>query len=597
MIPLFLFGLGLLPVADPPASAPDIILRTYDLRLAAPVVDHGEVWECLLPNMGGHTRLDFESEWESQFLGEDVMSLIFELYDEEFEYADRRIEYLDDGRLLVGGPASVHRGVQGILGFLERAVASNARLRVDVLRLDGDAPIAWPSGSLIPEGEAQSLVAAAAAHGIHRSYELDLNPARVSKLDAVREVPILFDYDIEIAQGSYIYDPIVVPLTVGTQLAVRCAPAPGGTWLALTRRCAEQVGEVRRTEFSVGGRISHEGGTPMEMRGPKGIESVDMLSRSLATCAFLPDGRALVYRSGLDVVTGGGEELLVLRVEGEMPEPIQTCELDGGDRRLQLVDAGWIQPPYLRFQEGILSGEHLPRNAWYWLERILYGDDADVATSVVLHTAETDRVSDLLNDYHGEENALMTLGPWVVAVPMVEEGEDPQPIQADSPAFQLIEAPEVVEVSVSLVRTGEERPRVAGWDLPLVIGYPSVAVLGGESLYLGEYDVEVAQYCSANDPLSLYSFDGLALWLQPIRSASGEVVLEVRARARLRDGDFEDVDLGYGVTKWIQKVEYTELSANRQLRFRTGGRATRTAVLGDTTGTEEGGLALEITLR
>ena len=53
-------------------------------------------------------------------------------------------------------------------------------------------------------------------------------------LDLSRDEPVVTDFDVEIAQGAAIQDPIVTVVSTGTRLSARAAPAEDGMFLALT---------------------------------------------------------------------------------------------------------------------------------------------------------------------------------------------------------------------------------------------------------------------------------------------------------------------------------------------------------------------------
>jgi len=126
-------------------------------------------------------------------------------------------------------------------------------------------------------------------------------------------------------------------------------------------------------------------------------------------------------------------------------------------------------------------------------------------------------------------------------------------------------------------------------------GEPATLVLGAEDFELAEFDVEVAQSATIADPVMCVGFDGLLLWLKPSFAPSGDLAVELVARAHFRTGESRQFDLRVPGLGKLDESAYDQLFAREKLVFRKADGAPRTLVIGDAgAGATKGSLALEV---
>src|SRR5262249_47972001 len=160
----------------------------------------------------------------------------------------------------------------------------------------------------------------------------------------------LRDYDVEIAQRAGVPDPVIGTARVGMHLLLRGSPSTDGVTLALFLHHGELQGEVRKREFPISTCIVSERG-PVYEELARDLHGPDILFRSLARNTYVRDGQALVASLALQGARTRTQEVLVLRLAGERPAPLQTLRVDtaGADgtrtRELTIVDAGLLVPP------------------------------------------------------------------------------------------------------------------------------------------------------------------------------------------------------------------------------------------------------------
>ncbi len=104
-------------------------------------------------------------------------------------------------------------------------------------------------------------------------------------------------------------DPQTDPVRTGLRVDVRCAPAPGGLWVALAQHDAVLLG-VRETELRLRTQLSGESSFE-EIALARVLQAADVLNSSVGFNAFLPEGKALVVQTAFGLETGRGSALLV----------------------------------------------------------------------------------------------------------------------------------------------------------------------------------------------------------------------------------------------------------------------------------------------
>lgn len=559
-------------------------LRTYDLQsLLVPF--HAEFQMQVLPCRGTSAPSDEERE---RFDGGLVVELVRSLCSPEFEYEGRQLQEIE-GALYVTAPAAVQERVGKILGFLGGALATRTELVVDELFYT-EAQAKDPAPILSAE-EAQKLIGGA---GPHRSWKIGLRPGWAGHAFSLRAINFVSDWNVEIAQGSAIHDPIVDCVPAGDALVCSGASAPGGLWLSLLARCAESSGpkdhplEFYATVASEtspvqnpqpNGPAARSTGRVLQA-GPRLWQSVPVALHALALNTFLPDGKALCVAATLGVGEQKTTRLLLVRRAGAPSAPVQGIALDAkgtGGRDLVLVDAGWLRPPYCVLEGDLRGGGALP---------LPIVDSEKGPLQLHLHGADTGRARELLQQVSGCD--LFDSQAWLVLV------RSPRPAEGSGleSAITRLGGGAPVPQSFGVELALRRGPNViARSTLALRSGVVSSVVAGAEDQLLADWDVEVAQSASAADPQMRDSFEGLCARLRVDRDAAGGIVLDIRGFGQVRSGELRNLDPQVPSIGAMTLGSWDRLGIEDRLTFPADGP--KRASFGDSGGA---GLLLEVAL-
>ena len=92
----------------------------------------------------------------------------------------------------------------------------------------------------------------------HVQSDFELFPGRTAVLNRTRKRSIVRDFNVEIAQGTFAYDPVVMELDVGANVFVRGVPVSEGTVVSLLVSSEGILGEVRERPLTMRGAISQQ---------------------------------------------------------------------------------------------------------------------------------------------------------------------------------------------------------------------------------------------------------------------------------------------------------------------------------------------------
>jgi len=580
--------------SPPPGGNEPSVVKVYDLASFLP----GSPWhgqeEALFPYLGLVPE-EPETAWEPGFGTDALIDLLHSLCSEDFDYEGREIRSDGNGRLIVKAPAALQAKTERYLAFLESVFGATTELVIDSM----ETPEGTPESSapaMMPIAEADKLLARAGKGGA-RTWRLQLHAGRTGCLELSRTARMVTDYNVEIAQAAGIADPIVADIAVGTRILARAAPAAGGMWLGLIVRRGEPLSDVRDRDLELANSIT----TQERVMYPEIVrvsQNVDVLNRSLALSTYLPEGKALAIQSAVSVGGKRHSETLVLR-RGAGALPIfQRASLDAKasarDAEVLCVNAQSAEPPRLEiWSADAMSGGDLPQ-AW----RRIGISDSEPRLKSGFAPASLDLIRELLtsNDNRLE---LHDVGSSLFLSRSRDFGDKnaPPPPGADASLdllSKLTPPARVAQVVVRLRRAGGGA-ELARCSLPLRSGEPATLVLGAEDFELAEFDVEVAQSATIADPVMCVGFDGLLLWLKPSFAPSGDLAVELVARAHFRTGESRQFDLRVPGLGKLDESAYDQLFAREKLVFRKADGAPRTLVIGDAgAGATKGSLALEV---
>jgi hypothetical protein len=589
---------GPVPTGDGAAAHREpSVLRAYDLMPALPGSMQRGGWETLLPYLGGNRGGDAE-EWDPMNGSDTVIDLLRSLCGDEFEYEDRSIRLTDQGRMYVRAPEALQKRTQAYLAFLERVFGASLELRIDAVELpEGSASEAVPA--LLATADADKIIARGGRGGV-RTWKLRLRAGDAAGLDLTRTSSMVTDYNVEIAQASAIADPIVDDVAVGTRLFARAAPSSGGTWLSLVLRRGDPLGGVVNRDVLVESQVNTTDRV-VNFATARAYQNVDVLNRSLALDTYLPENRVLAIQSAIASDTKMRSEVLLLRREsGSLPifEQVNFDPLgEKAGGKLLFLNGESIAPPRCLLDTTAMPKDHVPGS---WAMRKY--EDPNATDSGVFAEFAQDNL-DLLRDQLGSDESdveIRNVGPCLLVSRGASSAKRDAPLlpgrEGSSPDVldRLAPAPRVAQVSLTLRRAGAAAP-IARASLPVRFGESGCMVLGTEGFELADYDVEVAQSASVADSQIRIAFDGLALRVRPVPTSSGDLVLDLLARAHVRRGESKLFELGVPALGAIDESTHDQMFVRERLVFGKGENAPKRFVLGEVAeGSTAGALTLEV---
>jgi hypothetical protein len=483
-----------------------------------------------------------------------------------------RAEYTQDGRLLVVGPASLQEDVANLLAFFREVSTASVELTMDFVVLPGilDVP------SMIDVGKLPALLESATSHSQH---VLHVPTGRSATVSAGKRRYLVLDFDMEIAQGALIMDPVMGDFFEGVEATVRAAPCAGGLLVGLMARRGARVGDTPNKQLDIGAMLGNENGVHFENL-PISVQAPSTANRSCGLSAVLPTGKALVVttRGG----ESGGTELMILHQTGGALSAWSEYDLGDGARLVFADPACVMAPRLLASSTGLLSGGSS-------VTPVL---DAEPRLIVGFESLGTGLVTDALA-LQGRTGHVDDAGPWLVTWPDAGQRRGGNTVGRSVAQQEIFDSLRVsvrqYEVELRLnTPQGEAGPVVR---LPLRDGTSASVVLGLERLLVRDYDVEVAQLAAGSDPIVAASFEGLALWLQATGSPSGQLHLKVRgAVSYAGDGEAAAVQSPF-VSYLDQSDERTLTLQESQALVSKDGRWE--TLLGDATG----GVSIQVRVR
>jgi hypothetical protein len=540
-----------------------LTLRTSDADLS------DTVWPALSYDEG-------ETGWDYALdVDEDAPARLLRLlFQRDFELVGNSIEYQGQGRFAIQAPSALHERIAKILPAAAAALGSELELELAFVKLD--EPL--QGAALVPDAQASALVEAAAKEGRAARRRFSLSSARPETFSQGKWVEVVTDYDVEVAQGTFVFDPITWRVQLGTRIALRAAPGKGGTHLALNLRRARATSEVSERFLTRSSRVGNEQQSLTET--PDLLhQRLPILDEGLGLSTFLPEGQALAIASSQGSANLG-EVLIVRRVSGNLA---RTARLGSGAESLLLVDLTAWAPPYVTSRWDEQGAMQRPTDPYSEGPSMTIGLSASRERGVDIASLIYNRVDQDESPIGNYEE----FGPWLALAP---KGDAALP-DIEAEYADLAPDQRVVQVALTLKAPGGKAP-IASLSLPLRAGATSSALLGVEDTYVGNVDVEVAQYASVEDPGMRALFDGVMLELEPRFALDGSLSLRLRGQASARDGEPQKHLLARGSVGEIETAAESFLMIAETLHFPAGQKTARGAV-----GDLADGLSLEVEVR
>ncbi|MCA8978636.1 MAG: hypothetical protein H6831_02515 [Planctomycetes bacterium] len=553
------------------------VLRMYDLRS----IQAGRSWETVSRSLLPAVRIDQgglneAEEYEPVFSPDEVMELLYRRFDEEIEYEGRGMWGLEDGRLALRAPESVHAGVVRTLSALDALTSAHVELTVDVL-VSRSKPLGDPEVSgLVPLARAEAWLMNGAAATERERYAVKLATGRTTTMDALRSMPVVLDWDVEIAQGAAVHDPATTVLSLGRRLQLAGAPSADGLMLSYTLLQSElalpPVTRSNRQRALLGSEAGHD-----FVDAPSNTQFVQTWDRTLACNSTLRDGQALVLRFDLAGTDGDNyhEAIVIRRTGGELPLLRELPSWNG--RGWTAIDGSALNPPRLslRSESDRLVSE--------WFDLIALGVRDDYPLRAVIRCDGADMLYELLESGRHDSDDVNVIGSWMLASP-VRQAEVEEEFEKPVPSYEQIvssgmPSSESVNVELELRRGGPQGEVLRRAGLALRNSDSNLIALGVERSYEYSYDVEVAQHAGVGDPETRISFDGLLCKLGLSAQPDGGLRIDVEAHATALEEEKRFEYAGLFLERAQQPV-FARLELNDSLHLAKG-ETERRFVLGN----------------
>lgn len=493
----------------------ETVERTYDLRALDAFAEMDEsIPDPRLPLEAAY--LDALEPWAEGLLWPGSGALPYGHWHEVIEslLLDEEVEGLDelrtyDGVLYADATEEVHAVIAELLADLETASIRDCTIEVhlfDPARIPADTP------SVLDAERARALMLSTPSRG---SQTLRARLERPAALDLSSRQALLYDYDVEVAQYSSVQDPQIMALSVGLLGGVMVDERRGG---ALRVRAWLRWGELQRPVRSI---VSGEDGETVQ------LPSVDSMAAVMS--ADLPPGGALLLH-GADL-----PHAVMIRARTAERAAVET-------ERLVIVDvADSVERPFL-VRPSLVSTPS-PSGGWSWENLNTWSEDWNGADPAM----EPVELEGVLREQLPYPSAVVGKRALVrvegdARADVAERFADWTPPAAATYTIELRSG--AVPLAQLDVFEGDEAD-AAVEALPLLAigaareGDSFALKFGVQSLYLRDYDIEVAQGAFAADPIIADVFDGASLW------------------ARVTDGSGDTVDLQYA----LSRAEVLEMGA------------------------------------
>jgi len=458
---------------------------------------------------------------------EDVVALIRNVVDSElWEGGTARLDLADESRLVVTAPAETQERIAGLLSGLVAAIAPATTLQVAVLR-------GTPAADVPAVVDAKTADALDVQLEVVRRVQFALAGRNSATASSFLSGSGVFDWDVEIAQGAVIGDPILAAIRAGIEVVARAVPTDGGNDLALLVREAEP--EADPSVRTLDGRGAVVAQQVVNERAAAGVVHHPRLGfLSYAGTCFVPNGRALLLPVSVQTHLGPVAFTLDLRIGGDAAPARVSLDLkSAGETRTNKL--GFVSFGLAAL--GRIEFERLPArlfdSGWGLM-------DEPVWTASLTLEKSVDRAVDIANSIAGPalEAGTGSVTPWgnylLTMLPADATGD-----VAD--AIAAFERRGGGEISGRIVSGATE---IGRFRVPYFDDHPLELWSGVQGTRVADWDVDVANEAFIPNPQMETWVDGFALVLRVARDARGRAVVHANGVLNFLDGAPQKTELG-----------------------------------------------------
>jgi len=521
-----LFG-GRLVAAAEAEGQQSTVLRLYDTSaLSAPTADEPVPAVGLFPLLDRAGAVPSSRESSPGLPPEALAEIVRRAVgDARFEAAGRSVVAVRGGLLVRQTPEN-HERVRRVLALLESA--ASRRVEVEILLLELAPGATGKIAAVLSSEERSALLRDAAVKALGSFTASGPFGARLA-LGTQRETRILADYDVEIAEDASIADPVVELVRDGLSASVRVLPCGGG---ALDVEATAEIAALDDPIRSLALDAPRLGRVDLP---------ADTCARAAGTAVVPAGGSLALVARGTAGRTGASLAVIVTpRAVGPDLAPLRDAQ--DGATEARVVELGPALYPPRAFQS-------LPARGVAWIDRsTLFEGRFSEASDGRVDTngfEVGEGIPQELGAGQGDDSSFVAPLPGRRAL-LLGDGDAAQ--RTASVVDALLEARRgTIEVTLALVTVpaGAERAVDAGallaaaraeredgayFVVPIVPGDRAAVVLGRESAFVSDYDVEVAQKAQIADPQIAFAFTGAAA---EVRASRGEDPSRIAVDVRL----------------------------------------------------------------
>jgi hypothetical protein len=535
MVTSFLLLVCAWSAAGDESSAPPrrpLVMKLHSLAGLVDACGKEQAVVGLLPSPVGSGKIDARGEASdgagALFMNaEDLVGLLRDSVDREvWEDGSARLDLLEENRLLAVAPADTQERIAEFLNRLATTLCPTPTLSLAVL----NGAAGFEGGIYVDAATADKFDQEL---GVARRAQLSLAGRGVTSATDFAASSAVFDWEVEIAQGAIIADPIVVATHVGLELSANAVPAESGMYVALALREAEPAAEPSTRVVDGNGLLVAQ--QLLADRPAAGLVQHPRLGFvSFAGSCFVPGGKALLLPVKVATHLGEVAYTLDLRLVGDLPPVRARLDAkgtgDGAPIRLAFVSGGLsvldeVELPPLPTQ---LFDEH-------WHEVI----DTPCWRATLSPRDEMGRLIELargvaasaLDDGRG---SLAGGGRWV-------RMQLPNELIDDvGNAIAILDQRVSGELDGRVV-AGDEV--LATFRVPYVDGRPLALWSGAQGARVADWEVDVANEAQIPNPDVESWVDGFALRLKVTRDARGRPLVHANGALNFLEGEPQKVDL------------------------------------------------------
>jgi len=598
-----------------PEGDGEILTRVYDiatLNLPFRTEDTNVETLRLAPYSPGELELTaLAKERYPRFNSDTIQYLLHSIVGEEqFEYEGISIGSLNNERLLVTGPESIHSRVSHVLAVVESFLNRKITIDVEIYTAESETALDKDDGPSIRQAAEQGALR------LILKQQCCTVPGGYCEINTEKIRSIVLDFDPEIAQASIAYEPIVADIATGLSLSLRPfeISAEGTLLVGIHGLFSRLVDSSLERDLKFKGRLATNDKVEI-IPVSNTVDSPAMEFASLATVVPLEPEKTAVLRSAFPHQSGSGSLVILLTARS-----CQTADrLDlGQGLYMSAIDFGFLSAESLLpsrfdkdgpFSEENFRGYHPKEDCTLTTlgrrGRMIHPRIGDVFELMLDECLPPDAEYYFEGDsFSFEESRGYLLGNLVVLCAKKEYIDKAIEFKRRMSATQSAplhiavlyvetKGPAVLTAAEQILREGR---LVGALRVPMVPGGRAISLAGLEGLMIHHYDVDVANNSSCPDPRIRRYLDGAFVRLvhQPALSASsGAGVVQTEFYVNKLSGPMPTRNLGEngGMLGVIDQPEFdhtlfqTRVPIDRELHVvgtvmtETGGRTNTIYIL------------------